>query len=407
MDALAVAGTAFSLVSNAKKAVDILRDVSEAGSEAKFLSKLVSASLPPIAVAKALANRQEAVEVLGPALDLFSETLAECEHVLDRYSDEEEEESSAPTGTRSASLSSGSSEKWNKWFRKKKDGVSKRDLLVSICTRIQSAHQLLQLCLSSLNFKSPGFGLDKPFVFQPQVVSKAHDWLLEYEYGRVSQQTIAFGMLGRRSSSTIRQGHTQSVWEHLYYCRVNLIIEDGKKCSLQFPKLRQKLRRKGDALDSDNNTRRSNHAAAATASTSAVEEPLSDSDEEASDGTEEVVIDMGTRCFRYTKREMKGLDVLFLDDKFDIVYQIDSYLLHFERCGMVSAEMFESIVSLCKFKNSQHYLSQVISVDKAPDVVKMKEQLAEIGPYWEDDGGIEATAEEHKVYEHMAKISLK
>ena len=104
---------------------------------------------------------------------------------------------------------------------------------------------------------------------------------------------------------------------------------------------------------------------------------------------------------------MKGLDVLFLDDKFDIVYQIDSYLLHFERCGMVSAEMFESIVSLCKFKNSQHYLSQVISIDKAPDVVRMKEQLAEIGPYWEDDGGIEATAEEHKVYEHMAKISLK
>ena len=199
MDALAVAGTAFSLVSNAKKAVDILRDVSEAGSEAKFLSKLVSASLPAIAVAKALANRQDAIEVLGPALDLFSETLAECDHVLDRYSDEDEDEANAQIGGRAAGSGSASSEKWNKWFRKKKDGVSKRDLLVSICTRIQSAHQLLQLCLSTLNFKSPGFSLEKPFVFQPLVISKAHDFILEYEYGRVSQQTIAFGMLGKRS----------------------------------------------------------------------------------------------------------------------------------------------------------------------------------------------------------------
>ena len=195
------------------------------------------------------------------------------------------------------------------------------------------------------------------------------------------------------------------MWEHLYYCRVNLVIEDGKRCFLKFPKLKRRHRSKAGSEQTRGEWDSPNTAAVASTSTSAVEEPLSDSDEE-TDDTEEVIIDMGTRCFRYTKREMKGLDVLFLDDKFDIVYQIDSYLLHFERCGQVSAEMFESIVSLCKFKNNEHYLSQVISMDKAPSVLKMKEQLAEIGPYWEEGGG-ETTAEEHQVYEKLAEISLK
>ncbi len=49
--------------------------------------------------------------------------------------------------------------------------------------------------------------------------------------------------------------------------------------------------------------------------------------------------------------------------------------------------------------------SSVLSIDKAPDMVKLKEHLAECGPYWEDDGN-EATAAEHQVYEKLAKINL-
>jgi len=50
-------------------------------------------------------------------------------------------------------------------------------------------------------------------------------------------------------------------------------------------------------------------------------------------------------------------------------------------------------------------LDLVLSIDKAPEMVKLKEHLAECGPYWEDDG-VEATAAEHEVYEKLAKINL-
>ena len=376
MAALAVAGTAFSLVSNAKKAVDILRDVSvKAPAEARFLAKLVQASLSSIAVAKALANREEAIDILAPALDLISETLANCEDVLE-------------DGEMDATSQASS------WFLKKTDGISKKDIVSEFCRQIQAGQQLLQLCLCSLQAKCPGFNLEKPFVFDPLVVSKAHDWLLEFEYGRVKHSAICFGMLGKRNrASSIQQG-SSSVWQHLHYSRVHLVIEDGKKCKLVFHKLLEDKKAKG-GLDTNESQEGDNS-----------EENSEDEDGQgSSQSVDEVVVDRGTRCFRYTKREMKGLEVLFLEDKFDIVYQIDNYLLHFERCAMVSAELFEAILSMCKLKDAKYYLSQVIQIDKPPDLVKMKQELAEIGPYWED-GGSEHTAQEHQVYEQLASINI-
>ena len=48
----------------------------------------------------------------------------------------------------------------------------------------------------------------------------------------------------------------------------------------------------------------------------------------------------------------------FRSQKHDIVYQVENYLLHFERCERISAELFEAIIQMCKLKNGKSYLSQ-------------------------------------------------
>jgi len=376
--ALAVTATAFSLVHNAKKAVDVLRDYSSAPAELNFVCKLVDASMPVLSVAKALANRHEAIDLLAPPLDLYSETLAEVHRALPEGGGED-----GPVAGKQKS--EGRSESWNKWLARKKGDVSQRDIIVAICGRLQSCQNLLQLSLTALSYRVPNFKLDAPFVFQSGIQMKAHDFLLEFEFGRTTSVPICFGMLGRRTRSSTAQNAGSSVWEHLYYCKAHLVCKDGKRCALEFQKLRRT-------------------AAAAEAEESGGNRD-SDSDDDGGDHAPAVEIDEATRFFRYTQRDFRGLEVLFLEEKHDIVYQVENYLLHFERCERISAELFEAIIQMCKLKNGKSYLSQVLSIDKAPEMVKLKEHLAECGPYWEDDG-VEATAAEHEVYEKLAKINL-
>ncbi|QDZ25339.1 hypothetical protein HOP50_16g78870 [Chloropicon primus] len=368
--ALAVASTAFSLVNNTKKAVDVFRSLKEAPalSTASFLKKLVLGSIPTLTIAKSLANRSEGVEILSPALDLFAETLEECTTILDGFKafrDDQEEGEEQET--------------WNKWLQKKNG----KDALLSVCTRVQQSQQLLTMCLTSLQFSCPGLRIDQPFYFQPSVVSKAHDFLLEFEFGRMASQTLAFAMLARRTRGSTVKSSAQTVWEHLYYCRVLLVIGDGKRCTLQFPRL----------------TKRPTGLGASQG------EGSDDEEEDFSRDLETFAIDRGTRFFRYTKTEMRGLDVLFLEDKHDLVYQLDNYLIHFERSGNVSAELFEAIICLCKLKDGKNFLSKVLSLDNPADVLEVKGELSEVGPYWEEPNA--EKAKEHEIYEKLAQMNVK
>ncbi len=40
------------------------------------------------------------------------------------------------------------------------------------------------------------------------------------------------------------------------------------------------------------------------------------------------------------------------------MYQVNEYLIHFERCGGISAELFEAIITMCKLKDGKSYLSK-------------------------------------------------
>ncbi len=196
--ALAVTATAFSLVSNAKKAVDVLRDYSSAPAEVHFVCKLVEASMPILTVAKALCSRQAAIDVLAPPLDLYSATLAEVHRALPEGGGEDgdEDEAAARSGKQRGVRRM---ESWNKWLARKKGDVSQRDIIAAICSRLQSCQQLLQLSLTALGYKVPAFKIDAAFVFQSGTMMRAHSFILEYEFGRTTSVPICFGMLGRRT----------------------------------------------------------------------------------------------------------------------------------------------------------------------------------------------------------------
>ena len=327
--ALAAAGTAFSLVSNAKRAVDLLKQVHGAPDEARFLRRLVDGMVPVLAVAREIGSRECAIGVVGPALDLWAEVLGDCARALERIRDDGgdgdgDDGSGSGGGTISTSA----------W-------MSQRDAITALSDRVAKSQGVLHLCLSALAFKAPGFHVKAPFRFIPSVVMRAHDLLLEFEFGRRSRDEplrLCFGSLARRTrGSSVRRSGPETTWEHLAHgVEVTLAIDDRTQACLL--SLTKPVRRSG-----------AKHASASRSS------PESDSESDGEDKSLQVRVDMATTFRRLAVDaggQGRGADA-FMATGDAPSYQIDRLLLsNVERIGDTSLELFEALVHLCRMKVS-------------------------------------------------------
>jgi hypothetical protein len=180
------------LVGNAKKAVDVFKEMANVPDEGLLLWNLLDATSAPLELSSRLAARHETLPYIESAVAITRRTIGRCEQLLQRG---EEEEDDRPQ----------SGESWAAWFAQKKGGVERRVLVPQLCQNLQMCQQALQLGLTSIQLEFGPGSANPPFRLLPAAVDAARTLIESFEMKRCSRKLLFCAELWELAGSATRK----------------------------------------------------------------------------------------------------------------------------------------------------------------------------------------------------------
>lgn len=214
--ALGPLSASLGLVSNAKKAVDVFKEMSQDVPDEGFLLwRLLDATSVPLELSTQLATRHATMPYIEAAVAITRRTIARCEQLLERG--EEEADDRADGG-----------ESWASWFSQKKGGVERRVLVPQLCQNLQMCQQALQLGLSAIQVEFSGCITCPPFRLLPEVVDTARVLIESFEMQRCSRRLLFNADIWEHAASATRKAGAD--WCSRGLAQVWLKLQDDMLC---------------------------------------------------------------------------------------------------------------------------------------------------------------------------------
>eukprot|EP00906_Rhabdomonas_costata_P035329 RCo049637 len=343
--AVALVSTMVTVATTTKRAVDLLRGFQDLPEEGFFLWKLLDCLTEPLQLCLRLQRRFEAVRVVGPAVTLTQKTVARCEVVLARDTDEDDERPDSQVA-------------WGRWLNHHKEGLTRRQALPELIQKLHICAQVLQLAIQTVQLQCPESrrGPKAPFLFLPEAVEEAHRIVLDFEFGRHSEFKLSVG-----SVCHLRRSHGGGADQTWVCCGLQLITlrwsESDKGFNLEFQRLRE-----SDAEPPDDDG--------------------SDSDGE--NLVPAVSLSPGTTLSRLWGDSMELHEGCRLAVRpHDLVYVVNSsHCVTFGSVSGSSAEVMEAMLCLCirKGRGPAQSLAEVVDLDRGVEEFKTFMESA-LGPW--------------------------
>lgn len=196
-------GPTVTVATNAGKAINLLRSLSEVSEEGKLLWHALDSLESPLQLAVCLQRRHATMHFFNGPVQLTQEVIEECERVLARDDGED--------------LRPESKEGWLSWLSHKKKGLMRKDSLPKLTAQLGVCMNSLQLAFSAANTLHPPTArpLRKPFELLPAAVESATELVHEFEMGRRSRVLCCSGALFATSSSSLQGRETDRNWRHV------------------------------------------------------------------------------------------------------------------------------------------------------------------------------------------------
>ena len=366
-------GATLGLANNAKRAVDILKELGNVPEEGYLLWRLLDATSPALELAVELACRHETLRYVESAVAMTQRTIQRCEQVLQR---EEEEGDERPEDAAS----------WSTWFAVKKGGVERRVLVKTLCENLSMCQQALQLGLMAVQVEFGPCRTQAPFQLLPDVVEAAKTMLESFEMGRCDHQLLCVAQLWELAASSTRQAGADWSERGLFQCSLHL---DAGRLTLQLVGLDEGPEEEGVEAVSDGLQGLSVHASGSAG--------LPD--------RQLLALDEGSCFERSTLGAIVGEECLSSRrDSAALAYKVSggaadasatprsralSTALRFLPAGSgVSAEVCETVVAFCRMKGGSldsPHLSAVFDGGEATTAELLRQLRAGTGEY-EADG---------------------
>eukprot|EP00930_Biecheleria_cincta_P059271 TRINITY_DN45016_c0_g1_i1.p1 TRINITY_DN45016_c0_g1~~TRINITY_DN45016_c0_g1_i1.p1 ORF type:complete len:399 (-),score=60.07 TRINITY_DN45016_c0_g1_i1:104-1300(-) len=196
-------GPTVTVATNAGKAINLLRSLSDVSEEGKLLWHALDSLESPLQLAMCFQRRHTTMHFFhGPVL-LCQEVIEECERVLAR----DDGEDSRPE----------SRDGWVSWLSHKKKGLQRKDALPRLTARLGVCMNSLQLAFSAASALHPPTArpLRQPFELAPAVVEFATELVHEFEMGRRRRVLCCSGAFMETSSSSLQGRETDQDWCHV------------------------------------------------------------------------------------------------------------------------------------------------------------------------------------------------
>mmetsp|Transcript_18467 Transcript_18467/g.44382 ORF Transcript_18467/g.44382 Transcript_18467/m.44382 type:complete len:377 (-) Transcript_18467:58-1188(-) len=347
---LALLKGAVDVVINTKKAVDFLKNMSQAEEDGFYLWRMLDALSPPMCLALSLRRRHVTLRYVESAVELCRYTWAKCEDILERDGGEDDDRPD-------------DADSWSRWFDVKKKGVTRRQAVKDMLGHISLCQNTLQLALTTVVLAVSEHHV-RPrgsFRYIPAAQEAAVSILQEFEFGRIGSDgmSIAVGEVQRLENSSTRakqQDGGHRYWKPRGSRDVRLLVSKDGEFSLNFKKM------KTVALAGDSDSE----------------------DEEGGDPWSQVVTS-AMPLKRLWMDEVPNLEV-DSDDADRVVYIMGDCMLVFDSVARISAEVFEAI--LCMLKRmapssgkARTCLADAVDVAEGGGQIWMKAMEKELGEF--------------------------
>eukprot|EP00283_Hemiselmis_rufescens_P002910 CAMPEP_0173423930 /NCGR_PEP_ID=MMETSP1357-20121228/4022_1 /TAXON_ID=77926 /ORGANISM="Hemiselmis rufescens, Strain PCC563" /LENGTH=395 /DNA_ID=CAMNT_0014387093 /DNA_START=111 /DNA_END=1299 /DNA_ORIENTATION=- len=309
---LALLKGAVDVVINTKKAVDFLKNMSQAEEDGFYLWRMLDALSPAMSIALSLRRRHVTLRHVESAVEVCRYTWARCEEILERDGGEDDDRPD-------------DADSWSRWFDVKKKGVTRRQAVKDMLGHISMCQNTLQLSLTTVVLAVQNHHVRPRAAFRyiPAAQEMAVSIIQEFEFGRIgsSGMSVAVGEVQRLENSSTRakqQDGGHRYWKPRGSRDVRLMLSKEGEFSLEFRKMKTVVL----AGDSDSE------------------------DEEGGDlWTQAVTSTMPLR--RLWMDQVPNLEV-DEEDEDRVAYIMGDCMLGFDSVGRISAEVFEAIICMLK-----------------------------------------------------------
>ena len=371
------------LVSNAKRAVDVFKEMTHVPDEGVLLWRLLDATSAPLELSTHLATRHATMPHIEAAVAITRQTIGRCEQLLQRG---EEEDDSRPE----------SGDGWAAWFSQKKGGVERRVLVPQLCQNLQMCQQALQLGLTAIQVEfGPGSVTNAPFRLLDEAVDVARALIESFEMKRCSRQLLFHAEVWELAASATRKAGAD--WSSHGLAQISLRLQNELLC-LEVV-----------CLDHQTEADASGHSEPEIRELSAAVNALNVRQSDQLPATEAhrmVVLDDDLVFERHTLAGIVGNEMCSgTRHASSLAYKLSgptagastprrsqaTALRFVPSCGGISAEIVEVLVQLCAMKQGRldnPQLASVFDADSGEQAVMdgLCESLRmRIGPYEEDE----------------------